>query len=116
MAATLITQTDSLAPGEVARFDVAGEPVALYNLDGVFYATNDICTHATASLAEGDVEDDCIVCPVHFGEFHIPTGKAVAFPCERDLRTYYVEVNGDDIYVDVERESSALELQEHGAK
>jgi ethylbenzene dioxygenase ferredoxin subunit len=108
MAAILVTQTDSISPGEVVRFDVNGEPVAIYNLGGAFFATHDICTHATASLAEGDVEEDRIVCPVHFGEFHIPTGQAVEFPCERNLRTYFVTVDGDDIYVDLDRESSAL--------
>lgn len=79
--------------------------ICVYNLDGVFYATADLCTHATASLAEGDVEDDLITCPVHWGQFHIPSGKAVTFPCERDLRTYRVEVEQDEVYADLSSEA-----------
>lgn len=109
MTAELVAQTDAIALGEVKRFEVAGIPVAVYNIDGQFYATHDICTHATASLSEGDVEGDRIVCPVHFGEFHIPTGQAVELPCERPLQTFLVYVEGENVYVDVERESLALQ-------
>lgn len=76
--------------------------IAVYNLGGNFYATADLCTHATASLAEGDIEEDLIICPVHWGQFHIPTGKAQGFPCEIDLRTYPVEVDDDDIFALIE--------------
>lgn len=72
--------------------------IAVYNLGGAFYATADLCTHATASLAEGDIEGELITCPVHWGQFHIPTGKAQGFPCEIDLKTYLIEVEGDSIF------------------
>src|SRR5207237_10621171 len=55
--------------------DVAGEAVCLYNLRGRIFATQNECTHAEASLAEGDIKGDCIECPLHQAMFHIPTGK-----------------------------------------
>ncbi|MBN9695580.1 MAG: non-heme iron oxygenase ferredoxin subunit [Zoogloea sp.] len=85
-----------------------GCALAVYNLDGTFYATQDGCTHATASLSEGEiVDDECIACPVHDGTFHIPTGQPMSFPCEHAIRTYKVIEDGEDILVDLDQESDA---------
>ncbi len=54
-----------VVPGSVAKIDAGGLTFALYNLDGEFYATDEICTHAHASLAEGFVIDDTIECHLH---------------------------------------------------
>jgi len=97
-----------MSDGEVRRIDTpAGCPLAVYRIDGRFYATHDTCTHATASLSEGEIVDgDMIACPVHDGQFHIPTGQAVAFPCTTDLRTYGVLEEGDEIYADLDSQSA----------
>ncbi|TCK04285.1 non-heme iron oxygenase ferredoxin subunit [Marinobacterium mangrovicola] len=109
MDKVFLCKVSDLAENEVKKIDNSEHgDIAVYNLGGQYYATADLCTHATASLAEGDVEDDLIVCPVHWGQFHIPTGKAMGFPCEIDLRTYPVEVEGDDIYALVEAADAAL--------
>jgi ethylbenzene dioxygenase ferredoxin component len=82
------------------QFLVHGEvAIALYRVGDQFYATDDTCTHAVACLSEGELEGDVVVCPVHFGEFHVPTGKALGFPAVEDLRTYPVERAADDIFV-----------------
>jgi len=98
-----------LAEGQVKKVTTPdGCPVAVYNLEGRFYATHDVCTHATASLSEGEIIDgDVIACPVHDGHFHIPTGQAMAFPCTVDLRTYRVMEEGDEIHADLDGESDA---------
>jgi len=106
-----LCKTADLSPGEMLKVanDEVGD-ICVYNLEGRFYATSDMCTHATASLAEGDIDDgDLITCPVHWGQFHIPSGKAVTFPCERDLRTYKVDVQGDEVFADLSAESSEAE-------
>jgi ethylbenzene dioxygenase ferredoxin component len=90
----------ALPPGSIRRVERPdGSPLAVYNVEGTYYATDDRCTHAVASLSEGDLEGDCIVCPVHFGTFHIPTGRALCFPVKRDVATYPVEVDDTDVYV-----------------
>lgn len=77
---------------------VDDHPVCLYNIDGVIFATDDICTHGNASLADGFIVDgNNIECPLHQGRFHIPTGRAVAAPCIKDIRTYTVKVDADTI-------------------
>ena len=75
--------------------------VAIYNVDGAYYATDDICTHEYASLCEGFIDGDIVECPLHAGQFYIPTGKAMSPPVTEDLRTFKVKVEGDDIFVEV---------------
>lgn len=101
----LIKKAD-LAPGQVRKAEVNGCPLAVFNLEGTFYATQDGCTHATASLSEGEIVDgDLIACPVHDGTFHIPSGQPMGFPCEVALRTYKVVQQGEDVLVDLEHEA-----------
>jgi len=89
----------ALADGEVIGVIVNGREVALYELDGAIYATDDICTHAYAKLSDGWVERGEIECPLHAGRFDIKTGKATAPPCVDDVKTYPVRVEADEIQV-----------------
>lgn len=110
MNKVLLCPRDALAPGEkmkVANAEVGD--ICVFNLGGTYYATADMCTHATASLAEGDMEDDLITCPVHWGQFHIPSGQAVTFPCERAVRTYRVIVTDKEVFADTASESVEAE-------
>jgi nitrite reductase/ring-hydroxylating ferredoxin subunit len=77
----------------------SGQFVCLYNLEGQIYATDDVCTHGQASLADGFVYGANIECPLHQGLFDIRTGKAVGAPCTVDLKVYEVKVEGDDIHL-----------------
>jgi nitrite reductase/ring-hydroxylating ferredoxin subunit len=88
-----------LPPGSVKSFEVNGEPVAVYNIEGSFYATGALCTHAFADLADGILEGDVIECSMHLGAFHVPSGKAVQAPCFTDLKTFRTEVKEGQVYV-----------------
>ena len=77
---------DEIAEGATLQVEVGGNPVCLYNLGGTLYATQDVCTHAHASLAEGFIDGDCIECPLHQALFHIPTGKCTSPPAELQRR------------------------------
>lgn len=98
-----VATTDDLEPGEMLRVIVDNLPIAVYNVAGEFYATQDTCTHAEASLSEGDLYDDRVMCPMHGAEFDIKTGAALSFPATFPLRTFPVKVEGDHILVLVER-------------
>ncbi len=89
-----------LAPGVAKQVRVGDLVLAIYNVNGEFYATDDTCTHAFASLSQGYVDQDIIECPLHQGCFHIPTGKAMGPPVTQDIRTYPVKVVDDEIYVE----------------
>ena len=87
----------ALGDGEVIGVIVEGREIALYEMDGEVFATDDICTHAYAKLSDGWMERGEIECPLHAGRFDIKTGKATAPPCVDDLKTYPVRVEGGEI-------------------
>jgi nitrite reductase/ring-hydroxylating ferredoxin subunit len=93
-------------PASVKAFDVGPRRLAVYNIDGSFYITDDECTHAAASLADGLLEGDVIECCMHMGSFHVPTGQVVQPPCEVPLRTYQVVLKDDDVFVDLSRNAA----------
>jgi nitrite reductase/ring-hydroxylating ferredoxin subunit len=101
MAWCVVANEGDVPEGEAISVNVAGEPVALYNLGGAIYATHDECTHARASLTDGFVNGDCIECPLHGAEFHIPTGEPRSGPVSVPIRVYPVKIEAGSILVDV---------------
>ncbi|MCE2492862.1 MAG: non-heme iron oxygenase ferredoxin subunit [Alphaproteobacteria bacterium] len=95
----LVASTDDIEEEDVLGVNVEGTAVAVYNVKGEFYATENVCTHAFAFLSEGIVIDDIIECPVHQGRFHIPTGKPKGAPVSVALDTYATKVENGKIYV-----------------
>lgn len=88
-----------LAEGDVIGVVIGGREIAIYDLDGELFATDDICTHAYAKLSDGWLDKGEIECPLHAGRFDVRTGQATAPPCTDPLKTYKVRVSGDDIEV-----------------
>ena len=100
MSLVRVCDADAVKPGEMMAVDVEGlPPVALYNIDGEFFATSNICTHAVAMLTDGYIEGDQIECPMHGGMFDIRTGAPTHFPCVEPLATYRVEVTDGAVFV-----------------
>src|SRR6185436_5253666 len=89
-----------LPPGSVRSFEVRDERVAVYNIDGTFYATEAYCTHAMADLGDGILEGDVVECTLHFGAFHVPSGKAVREPSATDVRAPRTGVKNGQVYAD----------------
>ncbi len=98
-----VCSTADIAVNTVKRFDVGDNSLAVYNIGGTFYATDDECTHGAVSLADGELNGDVIECIGHFGAFHVPTGEAVSAPCSVPLRIYKVVVREDAVFVDLGR-------------
>ena len=71
---------------------------AVYRLGDEYFCTDDVCTHGMVSLANGDVENGQIFCPLHGGAFNIRTGAATELPCRVRLKTYKVEVIDDAVF------------------
>ena len=90
---------DDLGDEEVIRWQIDDLAIAVYNLDGEFYATSDTCSHQQGSLSDGFVTDDCIECPMHQGRYHIPSGAVVGGPACEDLPMYPICVHDGDVYV-----------------
>ena len=73
-------------------FNFDKKDIALISHDGEFYAIDDLCSHAEASLAEGEVYDCKVECPLHGAEFDLNTGEAVTLPATKPIRTYPVYI------------------------
>lgn len=97
-----VAQRSAINPGDVLGVTLGERELALYELDGEIYATDNLCTHAFALLSQGWLDGDTIECPLHGGRFDVKTGKALCPPVTEDLKTYKVRVVGDDIQVRLE--------------
>lgn len=96
-----VAKTSELDEDEAMQVLVGRKEIAIYNIGGEYFATDDICTHAYASLADGYVENGQVECPLHGACFDIRTGKALTAPASIDIATYEVKIEGDTIYVGV---------------
>jgi 3-phenylpropionate/trans-cinnamate dioxygenase ferredoxin subunit len=97
-----VTTRSELPPGGKTLAEVDGRPIAVFNVDGCFYAIDDVCTHDGGPLAEGDLDGHEIQCPRHGARFDVRNGKALCFPAFEPVATHRVEVRGDDVYVAVD--------------
>lgn len=81
------------------RVELESRPaIAVFRLGDEYFAVDDLCTHAGASLSEGEVVECHLYCPAHSGKFDLRTGRALEFPATEDLRTYTVVVSGESIF------------------
>jgi 3-phenylpropionate/trans-cinnamate dioxygenase ferredoxin component len=99
MALHRLCNKSEIANGCLKRIDDL--EIALVNLDGMFFAVKDICTHDQASLSEGELVGDTIVCPWHGACFSVRTGEALSLPAIESVETFPVILQGDEIYVDI---------------
>ncbi|MHC4989774.1 MAG: non-heme iron oxygenase ferredoxin subunit [Planctomycetota bacterium] len=89
-----------IADGGCKKVEVNGRSVGLFNLGGTIYAIDDTCTHADASLCDGGISGDEVVCPLHAATFNIRTGAATGPPAYEDVATYPVRISGDDVEIE----------------
>ena len=94
--------TGDVAPGGALKVETEGLTLAVFNLDGEFYVTDDACTHGPGSLSEGFVEGDVIECNFHNGQFNIKTGEVVSPPCMVPVKTYKTPVEGGRVFIETD--------------
>jgi naphthalene 1,2-dioxygenase ferredoxin component len=94
-----VAGSGDLSEGDVLGTVVSGREIALYNLDGSLYATDDVCTHAYARLSDGFLDGGEIECPLHAGRFDVKTGAATSPPCVDAVRTYPIRVVDGEIQI-----------------
>ncbi|MBV9287650.1 MAG: Rieske 2Fe-2S domain-containing protein [Hyphomicrobiales bacterium] len=93
-------QADRIAREDVAPFEHEGKSYALYRTaDDRYFATDGVCTHEYAELADGFVEGTIIECPMHNGRFDFTTGEAKGAPACVNLATYPVKVENGRILI-----------------
>jgi len=94
-----------LQPGQAKCVQLDGRKIAVFNVNGKFFATDDLCTHDEASLSEGSMYAEgcrCIVeCPWHGSRFDLGTGDALNLPAVKPVKTYPVREAGEAIEVEL---------------
>jgi 3-phenylpropionate/trans-cinnamate dioxygenase ferredoxin subunit len=97
-----VASTSDVVPGHVLSVPVGELNVAVCNVDGMFYAIDDVCTHDGGALDQGELEGNEIECPRHGARFDVRTGAVTRLPAFEPIETYPVRVAGDTIEVDVD--------------
>lgn len=96
-----VASTNEIAPGQCLLVTVKGTDIALFNVDGNFFALSNACTHEEGPLAEGEISGHEVICPWHGAKFDIRTGEVLGPPAYDAVTCYEVHVSGRDIEVAV---------------
>jgi len=94
-----VLDSHELDEGQMKSVQLGEEEIALYRVEGVVYATSNICTHAYAIMTEGYLDGDCIECPLHQALFSVKTGAPVDAPTDVPLPVFATEERDGAIYV-----------------
>lgn len=95
-------KVDELPPGKMTCVELNGQRILVANVDGVFYATGDTCTHEEASLSSGSLKGELVKCPLHGSRFSLRTGKPLEDPAEEPLRCYPVKVEHGAVQIEID--------------
>ena len=96
-----VAKTDEIAPGQGKMIEVGGKKIALFNVEGSFYAIDDTCTHRGGPLSEGSLDGREVTCPWHGARFDVTTGEMLGPPAPEKVARYPVRIEGRDIEVEV---------------
>jgi len=97
-----LCSADDVPEGSALRVEAGTLTLAVFNVEGEFYVTDDACTHGPGSLSEGYIEGDVVECNFHNGQFNIRTGEVVSPPCMIPIKTYPTRVESGKVVIDVE--------------
>ena len=101
MEKIFVCKTTQISVGQMKKISVNGKDIVVANIGGDYFAINDTCTHASASLSEGKIEDSTIICDWHGAQFDCKNGKLIKFPAKiNDLEVYNVIVEEDNILIE----------------
>ncbi len=99
-AATPSARRDEIPDGATKRVVVGSTAILICNVDGAFYAVEDVCTHDGGELGESELDGCRIMCPRHGAFFDVTTGAALTLPAIVSLPVHRIRVEGDELFVD----------------
>lgn len=95
-----IAKKEEIQPGEAQLVEAAGKQIAVFNVDGNYFALDETCTHAGGPLSEGFVEGKTVTCPWHGAQFDLESGEVLMPPAPDGVSCYKVVVKGDEINIE----------------
>ncbi len=96
-----VAETKDVPAGKAIAVDVQGIRVAIFNIDGSYYAVDDTCTHKGGPLSEGELEGTVVTCPWHGATFDLSTGNHLGPPAPAGVTRREVKIEGGDVMVKV---------------
>ena len=96
-----VADVNEVASGQAKRVDIGGRSIAIFNVDGRYFAIDDACNHRGGPLSEGQVEGEAVVCPWHGASFSLTTGALLSPPGRGPVNSYPTRVNGQDVEVGI---------------
>ncbi len=94
-----VAKTTDIPAGKAKVVEVQGKKIAIFHVDGQFYAIDDTCSHEDASLAAGTVEGTEVMCPLHGARFDLRTGKNLSLPAVFPVQSYELKIENDAIFI-----------------
>jgi nitrite reductase/ring-hydroxylating ferredoxin subunit len=94
-----VARASELGQGAMTWVALDRERILIANVDGHFYALQDVCGHRQAPLSKGRLDGHVVECPLHFAQFDVRTGKLLSGPVAADVPTYEVRVEGGTLYL-----------------
>ena len=104
-----VCRVEEVPPGTAKMVRIEGRPIAIFNLDGDFYATDDNCAHEGGPLSDGFIEGKTVTCPWHGATFHIlsgktlepPAGEKMSPPVDRGIACYRARITGEELEIEI---------------
>jgi biphenyl 2,3-dioxygenase ferredoxin component len=91
-----------IEPGNALKVESGDLSLAVFNVDGEFFVTDDLCTHGPGSLSEGYIDGDVVECNFHNGQFNIKSGEVVSPPCMVPIKTYKTMVENGRVFIETD--------------
>jgi nitrite reductase/ring-hydroxylating ferredoxin subunit len=97
---TKVGETADLKPGEATIVEASGKVLALFNVDGTYYALDNSCLHRGGPLGEGELEGTIVTCPWHGWRWDVSTGANTNNPAVK-ISCFPVKVEGTSLFVEL---------------
>jgi len=101
-----VGRVEDVPPGHAARVEIDEYPVAIFNVEGEFFCLDDTCSHAQASLSDGDLDVSrcAIECPLHGSAFDLRNGDPLSLPAVEPVHVHHIDTSDGVIRVALSEE------------
>ena len=103
-----VGQAGDVPSGHAARVEIDDRPIAIFNVEGTFYCLDDRCSHAEASLSDGDldIERCAIECPLHGSAFDLQSGNPITLPATEPVAAHEIDTSTGEIRIRLSEEGT----------
>jgi len=95
-----VAQTAEIEPGSAKVVEANGREIAIFNVEGSFYAIDNVCSHKGGPLGEGLLEGEVVTCPWHGWRFDVKTGHCLTNPMAK-IKLYPLKIENGEIKLTV---------------